>query len=142
MATSFMADIWSREKRSEVMSLIRGRGNKQTEQALLAVLRQNKITGWRRHLPLPGKPDFTFPKQKVAIFVDGCFWHGCPKCYTRPKTNRAFWDRKRETNTARDRRVNCQLRRQGWKVIRIWEHSLRQYPAACVHRIRRALSAC
>ena len=87
-----MTDIWSRKKRSEVMSLIRGKGNKETEQATLVLLRQNKISGWRRHLPLPGKPDFAFPKRKVAIFVDGCFWHGCPICYTRPKTNRAFWD--------------------------------------------------
>ena len=78
-----MPDVFTKEKRSEVMSLIRGKGNKETENALLALLRQNKITGWRRHLPLPGKPDFAFQKQKVAVFVDGCFWHGCPKCYTR-----------------------------------------------------------
>ncbi len=116
-----MPDIWTEKKRSEVMSLIRGKGNKQTEQALQSLLKRNKITGWRRHLALPGKPDFAFPKQKVAVFVDGCFWHGCPKCYTRPKTNRKFWDKKREDNMARDRRVNRQLRRQGWEVIRIWQ---------------------
>jgi len=69
--------------RSSVMSRVRGRGNKVTELKLLALLRQNKITGWRRHLRLPGKPDFAFPKKKVSVFVDGCFWHGCPKCYTR-----------------------------------------------------------
>jgi DNA mismatch endonuclease (patch repair protein) len=135
------ADTWSKTHRSKMMSLIRGRGNKQTEQALLALLKQNKITGWRRHLPLPGKPDFAFPRQKVAVFVDGCFWHGCPKCYTRPKTNRKFWDKKREDNMARDLRVNCQLRRQGWKVIRIWQHSLKQSPGACLNRIRRALAS-
>jgi DNA mismatch endonuclease (patch repair protein) len=67
-----MADIWTKTKRSEVMSLIRGKGNKETEHALLTLLKQNKITGWRRHLPLFGKPDFAFPKQKVAVFVDGC----------------------------------------------------------------------
>jgi len=67
-----MTDIWPRKKRSEVMSLIWGKGNKETEHALLSLLKQNKITGWRRHLPLPGKPDFAFPKQKVAVFVDGC----------------------------------------------------------------------
>ena len=100
-----MADIWSKKKRSEVMSLIRGKGNKETENALLVLLRQNKITGWRIRLTLPGKPDFAFSKHKVAVFDDGCFWHGCPKCYTRPKTNRAFWDRKRETNIARDKRA-------------------------------------
>ncbi len=53
-------------------------------------------------LPLPGKPDFAFPRRRVAVFMDGCFWHGCPKCYTRPKTNRAFWDKKRTDNMARD----------------------------------------
>jgi DNA mismatch endonuclease (patch repair protein) len=121
------------------MSRIRGTGNKATEQALLVVLRKERITGWRRHLPLPGKPDFAFPKQKVAIFVDGCFWHGCPKCYTRPKTNRAFWDRKREDNMARDRRVARELRARGWKVIRIWEHALKKSPQACLARIRRAV---
>ncbi len=127
-----MTDIWPERKRSKVTSLIRGKGNKE---------RQNKITGWRTHLPLPGKPDFAFPKQKVAVFVDGCFWHGCPKCYTRPKTNRAFWDRKRETNMARDRHVTRQLRRQGWKVIRIWQHSLKKSPDACLNRIHRALES-
>jgi DNA mismatch endonuclease (patch repair protein) len=105
----------------------------------------------KRHIPLPGKPDFAFaqgpspqasvPKQKVTVFVDGCFWHGCPKCYTRPKTNRAFWDKKRTDNMARDKRVNRQLRRQGWKVIRIWQHFLQKSPQTCIKRIRRALSS-
>jgi DNA mismatch endonuclease (patch repair protein) len=132
-------DIWPKSKRSEVMSRVRGRGNVVTELKLLALFRQNKITGWRRHLPLPGRPDFAFPKQKVTVFVDGCFWHGCPKCYSRPKTNRKFWDRKREENVARDKRVTRQLRRQGWKVIRIWQHALRKSPRVCISRIRRAI---
>ena len=106
------------------------------------MLRKNRIIGWRRHLPLPGKPDFAFPEHKVAVFVDGCFWHGCPKCYTRPRTNRKFWDKKREDNMARDKRVNRQLRRQGWKVIRIWQHSLKKSPGVCLNRIRRALAEC
>lgn len=72
--------------------------------------------------------------------MDGCFWHGCPKCYTRPKTNRKFWDSKRETSMARDRRVARQLRARGWKVIRIWEHALKKSPQTCLARIRRALS--
>ena len=121
------------------MSLIRGKDNKETEQTLVALLKRDKITGWRRHLPLPGKPDFAFPRLKVAVFVDGCFWHGCPKCYTRPKTNRKFWDNKRTDNIARDRRVTRQLRRQGWKVIRIWQHTLHKSPQTCLNRIRRVL---
>jgi DNA mismatch endonuclease (patch repair protein) len=135
-----MVDIWTKQKRSEVMSLIRGKGNKETEHALLTLLKQNKITGWRRHLRLTGKPDFAFPKHKIAVFVDGCFWHGCPKCYTRPKTNRKFWDKKRADNMARDRRVTRQLRRQGWKVIRIWQHSLQKSPQTCLNRIHSALT--
>jgi DNA mismatch endonuclease (patch repair protein) len=123
------------------MALIRGRGNKATELKLLSLFNSDKLTGWRRYLPLPGKPDFAFPKQKVAVFVDGCFWHGCPKCYTRPKTNRKFWDKKREDNMARDKRVNRQLRRQGWKVIRIWQHALQKSPQTCLNRIHRALLA-
>lgn len=121
------------------MSLIKGRGNEATEQKLVRLFRRARITGWRRHLPLPGKPDFAFPKSKVAVFVGGCFWHGCPKCYKRPKTNRRFWDRKHEYNKAHDRRVARHLRRHGWRVIRIWQHSLRKSPNACLNRIRRAL---
>lgn len=135
-----MPDVFPREKRSEVMSLIRGKGNMRTEQALAGLLRKVRIVGWRRHLPLPGKPDFAFPKQKIAVFVDGCFWHACPKCYKRPKTNSAFWEKKREDNMARDRRVANQLRSRGWKVIRIWEHALRKSPRTCVSRILRGLS--
>ena len=108
---------------------------------LATLLRSERITGWRRQWPVFGKPDFAFPKHKVAIFVDGCFWHGCPRCYARPKSNREFWDQKREANIARDRRVNRQLRRQGWSVLRIWEHALKTSPQTCLARIRRALSA-
>ncbi len=123
------------------MALIRSRGNKQTEIRLLSALRSAGISGWRRHLPLFGRPDFAFPKRKVAVFVDGCFWHGCPKCYTRPKTNRKFWDKKRTDNMARDKRVNRQLRQRGWRVIRIWQHSLKKSPDACLNRVRRTLTA-
>ena len=76
----------------------------------------------------------------IAIFVDGCFWHGCPKRYTRPKTNRVFWDKKREDNMARDKRANRQLRQRGWRVIRIWQHSLKKCPNTCLNRICRALA--
>jgi DNA mismatch endonuclease (patch repair protein) len=84
------------------------------------------ITGWRRRQPLFGKPDFVFRKQKVAVFVDGCFWHGCPKHGTRPKSNAAFWNDKIHRNINRDRLVNATLRAAGWRVLRIWEHELRR----------------
>jgi DNA mismatch endonuclease (patch repair protein) len=119
-----MSDVFTRAKRSEVMSRIPGHGNKDTELALAKLLRRNKITGWRRNQPVFGKPDFIFPKRKLAIFVDGCFWHGCPKHETKPKNNRAFWHRKLSANKTRDRLVTRTLRKLGWRVLRIWEHEL------------------
>ena len=79
-----MADIWNKRKRSEVMALIRLRGNKATELRLVSIFRLHRITGWRRRQKLTGKPDFVFRKERVCVFVDGCFWHGCKKCYRRP----------------------------------------------------------
>lgn len=121
------------------MSRIRGKGNRSTEVALLHLLRMHHLTGWRRHLPLPGKPDFAFPREKVAIFVDGCFWHGCPNCSTVPTTRREFWVKKISENKRRDRRVSRALRSKGWSVVRIWECRLRKYPEAQIRRVERVL---
>jgi len=85
-----------------------------------------------------GHPDFVFRRERVAVFVDGCFWHGCPKCYRRPKSNRKFWDAKAARNRARDAEVTRALRRAGWTVVRIWEHALR-HPGRIVWRLGRAL---
>lgn len=146
-----MPDVFTIAKRSEVMSRIRSRGNKDTELRLMAVFRAHGITGWRRHVVVKGqgvkmqgqgaatasgvvrqpaapvvkaRPDFVFPKLKVAVFVDGCFWHACPRCYIRPVQNRTFWDAKREMNQARDKRQTRALRKAGWTVLRLWEHDL------------------
>lgn len=135
-----MSDVFTKAKRSEVMSRIRGRGNKDTELALMKLFRRHHITGWRRNQAVFGKPDFVFPKSKLAVFVDGCFWHGCPKHATRPKNNRAFWNKKFAANKARDRRVNQTLRKAGWRVIRIWEHALTKKDEASIRRIKLALS--
>lgn len=120
------------------MSRIRGSGNKATELRLIQIFRANGITGWRRGSKLPGKPDFIFPKRKIAVFVDGCFWHGCPKHGTKPKTRASFWLAKITGNKARDRRVNRALRGRGWTVIRVWEHELRRKDEA---KLIRRLSA-
>ncbi len=106
------------------MSRIRGRGNASTEGVLVDVFRNLKITGWRRHVALPGRPDFVFPRLRIVIFVDGCFWHACPKHFTAPRSRAAFWRAKIQSNRRRDRRVVKLLRARGWHVIRIWEHSL------------------
>lgn len=136
---SQMADVFDRQKRSEVMARIRGRGNKDTELALLVLLRRHRIKGWRRGTSVFGRPDFTFVREKVAVFVDGCFWHGCPKHSNLPVNNREFWARKLGANVARDRLVSRTLRRKGWIVVRIWEHDLMKNPDGCVRRVRAAL---
>lgn len=132
-----MADVFTKAKRSEVMSRIRSRGNKDTELKLAKIFRANRITGWRRHQPVFGKPDFVFPKLRVAVFVDGCFWHSCPLHATKPHNNGAFWRKKFAANKARDQLVNRTLRKSGWRVLRIWEHELRpHFRARCIMRLR------
>ena len=133
-----MADIFTKAKRSDVMSLIRGSGNKGTELRLMGVFRAHDIRGWRRKAAVFGKPDFVFPKQKLAVFVDGCFWHGCPIHATQPKTNAKFWREKIARNQARDRLVTRTLRRAGWRVLRVWEHELaRKREKRLLARLRR-----
>lgn len=120
------------------MSRIRSRGNKDTELALIKFFRQNQIAGWRRQQKVFGKPDFVFPKLRLAVFVDGCFWHGCPRHGTQPKGNAAFWRQKITRNQSRDRLVNRTLRRSGWRVLRVWEHELaRKRAAFLLRRLRR-----
>jgi len=120
------------------MQAIRAKGNKSTELKLVKLFRENKITGWRRHLPLPGKPDFTFRNEKLTLFVDGCFWHRCPKCFRNPKTNAEFWKNKIENNVKRDRRVNIELKQAGWSVVRLWECQLKK-PQRFLTRIKKKL---
>lgn len=126
------------------MARIRGAGNRATELALVAIFRKRKITGWRRHpRNVFGKPDFIFPNSRVAVFVDGCFWHrhsGCKFCYT-PKTRPEFWLPKFEKNIARDKLVTRTLRKAGWRVVRIWECDVG--PAGfdrAIKRVARALA--
>jgi len=121
-----MADVFTRKKRSEVMSKIRTRGNLSTEMRMIALMSGQGIKGWRRNHPLPGRPDFVFRREKVAVFVDGCFWHGCPVHYVEPRTATAFWRRKIAGNRRRDYRVTRELRNMGWKVLRLWEHDLKR----------------
>jgi DNA mismatch endonuclease (patch repair protein) len=84
------------------------------------------------------RPDFVFPKLRLAVFVDGCFWHACPVHATQPRNNAAFWRRKLAANTARDRAVNRALRASGWRVLRLWEHELaRKQEARLLGRLRR-----
>ena len=121
------------------MSQIRGKLNDRTEVRMVKILRSNGIKGWRRHLALPGKPDFAFRPQKVAVFVDGCFWHSCPVHGRSPDSNQGYWLPKLARNKRRDRRVSRALRAMGWKVIRFWEHDLAN-ERRVVSRIVRSLN--
>ncbi|HZW61210.1 MAG TPA: very short patch repair endonuclease [Candidatus Babeliales bacterium] len=112
-------------QRSYIMSRVKSRGNKSTELVLIRILRKYKITGWRRHISLKGRPDFCFVKEKLAVFVDGCFWHGCIKCYRAPKMNADYWQQKIKYNLRRDISNARFLRHLGWSVLRFREHILK-----------------
>jgi DNA mismatch endonuclease (patch repair protein) len=120
------------------MAAVRSVGNRSTEKALAKAFRHFRFTGWRSQpRNIKGRPDFIFPKQSVLVFIDGCFWHGCAVCYRRPKASRAYWDDKVRRNRDRDKNVTRELRKLGYRVIRIWEHELRE--ARWPSRLRRAL---
>jgi DNA mismatch endonuclease (patch repair protein) len=113
-------------------------GDQSTELRLVKLFRWNGIKGWRRHLKLPGRPDFTFRRERVVVFADGCFWHSCPQCNWVPTSNTDYWEAKFARNRANDRDANRALRRAGWKVIRVWEHSLKQ-PERVIRQVGAAL---
>jgi DNA mismatch endonuclease (patch repair protein) len=119
-----VADVLTKKKRSQIMAAIRSKGNKATELKLASILRAAGITGWRRHQPIPGRPDFIFRRARLAVFVDGCFWHGCRWHCRMPKSRGAYWNPKIDRNKARDSAVRSLLLDDGWRVLRIWEHSL------------------
>lgn len=125
------------EQRSRNMSAIRSKGNRTTEQALRYRLVRAGIRGWVLHsADLPGRPDFVFRDRRLAVFVDGCYWHGCPKCYRPPESNASYWSEKLRRNKARDRKVNRLLRQDGWTVVRFWEHDVKKSPAKVIARIQ------
>jgi len=125
--------------RSERMSRVRGSGNKSTELAVEAILVEQGLAGWVKHAKsVPGRPDFYFPTERVAIFVDGCFWHACPRCdRNTPTTRQEFWSAKIDENRRRDNRTRRLLRRDGVSVLRVWEHEIRD--DRWVSRLRRTL---
>lgn len=137
-------DIVTRRTRSRIMSQVKSEGNRSTELRMIRVLRQAGVTGWRRRLSVYGRPDFVFLRARVAVFVDGCFWHGCSRHCRMPHSKRAYWRAKIERNKARDREARLFLRKTGWFVVRFWEHDLAgnkeprslQRLKAILHRVR------
>jgi DNA mismatch endonuclease (patch repair protein) len=116
-------DLKPTSGRSRIMSSIRSKETK-IEVLLRKTLWQSGIRNYRKYPKLPGKPDLVFPRYKVIIFIDGCFWHGCPEHYKPPQKNKKFWFEKIQENKKRDAEVDTLLRRQGYDVVRIWEHDI------------------
>jgi len=97
------------------------------------------LKGYRFHYQpkIFGKPDFALKKLKIVIFIDSCFWHKCPKHFKKPNSNIFYWKLKINRNVERAKEVNKQLKKDGWKVIRFWEHDILKIPAKCVNKIKK-----
>ena len=134
-------DSVSPEIRSRVMARVKSKRNRSTEWRLRGLLIRSGLRGWRVNPDdLPGSPDFVFPTERLVIFTDGCFWHGCPRCKRTPSSNVSYWERKISGNRKRDTATSAELRRQGWTVLRFWEHDLASLKAVA-DQIEEALNS-
>ncbi|MFA6228309.1 MAG: very short patch repair endonuclease [Patescibacteria group bacterium] len=120
-----MADVFSKEKRSEIMSKIRGKNTK-VELLVFGELRKRGVYFQKHYKRAPGKPDIALPRKKIAVFIDGDFWHGYNFSNTKKRLPKKYWRAKIEANIHRDVKNRRKLKRMGWKVLRIWEHQLTQ----------------
>lgn len=132
---------FGRLTRSQLMSRVRSNKNATTELRMMRLLREYRLSGWRREYPLLGNPDFVWPKYKVILFVDGCFWHGHDCRSLKPRRNARLWAEKIERTKIRDRRNNRMLHSIGWKILRVWECSLKNRPKAVATRVRHAIDS-
>ncbi|MHB1841836.1 MAG: very short patch repair endonuclease [Sulfobacillus sp.] len=124
--------------RSRTMARIRAK-NTGLEWLFRRNLWAEQLRGYRLHLSsLPGSPDIAFTKRKVAVFLDGCFWHGCPRCYHAPKNNAEYWKAKVDRNRRHDATVNAALTSSGWTVLRLWEHDIRERSDDCIRLVEEA----
>ena len=119
-----MSDVFDKDKRSQIMRSVKSRNTKSTELTMIKLLKENHITGWRRTYQVKGHPDFVFLDKRIAIFVDGCFWHGHDCRNTRPDDHSEYWQKKRNRNIQRDKEITERFQKRGWTVIRIWECEL------------------
>lgn len=130
-------DSVSLQERSRIMGNVKARGNKSTELKLIKLFKESGLTGWKRNYHVKGKPDFVFLPQRVAIFVDGCFWHGCEDHCRIPSSNQDYWLTKINRNKERDIATTATFQERNWKVIRIWEHELkRDYFERIINKIK------
>lgn len=121
-----MSDVFDKEKRSQIMRSVKNRNTKSTELELIKVFKEKGIKGWRRTYPVKGHPDFVFLEKRIAVFVDGCFWHGHDCRNTRPAANAEYWNMKRCRNIKHDKAITELFQNRGWIVVRIWECELKK----------------
>jgi DNA mismatch endonuclease, patch repair protein len=137
---ALVTDTRTPEQRRAIMRAVRGK-NTSPEIALRRALYASGLRGWRCHWKAaPGSPDIAWPSRKVAVFVDGAFWHGHPSRHT-PGRSGAYWDEKIAANQARDRRVDAELRSQGWRVLRVWDFEVKKELDETVGKVRQLFSA-
>ena len=129
-----MTDVLTPEQRAYNMSRIRGK-NTAPEIKLRKMLFAAGIRGYRIHYNLPGKPDIVFVRKRVVVFIDGCFWHKCPADFQEPEIHKDFWMKMIQSNIDRDKKINKQLKRDGWTIIRIWEHEIKKEPENVIKKI-------
>lgn len=121
------------------MAAIRRRDTR-IERRLRSALWAAGVRGYRVDSPtVMGRPDIVFTRTRVAVFVDGCFWHRCPQCFQEPKSNTEYWRNKIERNVERDGATNETLIADGWAVVRLWEHEVEKDLADCVRRVETAV---
>ncbi|MDG6250408.1 very short patch repair endonuclease [Methanocalculus sp.] len=134
-----MTDVLTKDQRKLNMSRNRGK-NTSPEILFRKKLCARGFRGYRIHTSLPGKPDIVFIRQKLAIFIDGCFWHKCPLHFKEPETRKDFWMNKINSNVERDKMVNGELEKIGYTVIRIWEHEIKQDSDKALERVASCLN--
>jgi DNA mismatch endonuclease, patch repair protein len=130
-------DNLSKKQRSHCMSRIRS-NNTKIEIAFRKFVWSRGLRGYRLKTKFKGRPDLYFPATKIVVFIDGCFWHKCPKCFVRPKSRNEYWDGKIRYNVIRDKKTTRRLRKETFTVIRFWEHEIEDNIERCYKKLKKA----
>lgn len=132
-------DKVSKEVRSKIMRAVHSNDTRMEEKFRKELF--SRGVRFRKNVSdLPGKPDIAIKSKRVVIFLDSCFWHGCPEHLRQPKSNKNYWDKKVKLNVERDHKINSEYRIRGWKLVRIWEHEIKDNPEKCINRIIEVLA--
>lgn len=133
-----MVDVMTKAQRSRCMSRIKGSDT--GPELLVRNQLWHRGLRYRLHYALPGRPDIVFPRERIAVFIDGCFWHRCPIHFTKPATNASTWEAKIAGNVERDRTIDACLKSEGWEVLRYWEHQVNENVTSVVAQIAKKVA--